>query len=150
MFETFGPVSRPFYSVRFNTAEEIDRERAKVGSRVFYVPSYKSALVQVEELKKMKYTDASNAFDEEVEEHEREFSDDEEELSYRQMLKRSTAKSNRQQQQPRQQRPRRAPLPPKDDDDDFDAALAAYDASKNTQSQAQSSGRQMVSYDEDL
>lgn len=150
MFETFGPVSRPFYSVRFNTAEEIDRERAKVGSRVFYVPSYnKSALVQVEELKKMKYTDASNAFDEEVEEHEREFSDDEEELSYRQMLKRSTAKSNRQQQQPRQQRLRRAPLPPKDDDD-FDAALAAYDASKNTQSQAQSSGRQMVSYDEDL
>ncbi|KAL0083640.1 Gar1/Naf1 RNA binding region-domain-containing protein [Phycomyces blakesleeanus] len=67
VFETFGPVQRPFYSVRYNKAEEIDKERAVVGARVFFVPSYeRTNVIQVEALKKIKGTDASNIYDEEA------------------------------------------------------------------------------------
>lgn len=66
VFETFGPVDRPFYSVRFNSVDEIP-SGAKSGARVAYVPSYaRTQLVQVEKLKLLKGTDASNRFDEEA------------------------------------------------------------------------------------
>ena len=49
--------------------EDIDLEKAIVGTKVFYVPMYeRTKLVPVEELRKKKYTDASNAFDEEISE----------------------------------------------------------------------------------
>ena len=38
VFETFGPVLKPLYSVRFNSASEIDRTRAVKGAKVLYVP----------------------------------------------------------------------------------------------------------------
>ncbi|KAI9015283.1 Gar1/Naf1 RNA binding region-domain-containing protein [Phycomyces nitens] len=67
VFETFGPVERPFYSVRYNSADEIDKTRARVGERVFFVPSYeRTNVIEVEVLKKIKGTDASNIFDEEA------------------------------------------------------------------------------------
>lgn len=66
VFETFGPVARPYYSVRFNDNNDI---RCKVGDPVFYVPSYeKTKIVETEKLKQIKYTDASNVFDEEASE----------------------------------------------------------------------------------
>ncbi|RCH99941.1 hypothetical protein CU098_010658 [Rhizopus stolonifer] len=84
VFETFGPVARPYYSVRFNTAQEIDMALTVVGAPVFFVPSYqKTQIVEVEALKKIKGSDASNMYDEEVEEEEMEFSDDEKELEYK-------------------------------------------------------------------
>jgi rRNA processing protein Gar1 len=66
VFETFGPVARPYYSVRFNDSKDI---KCKVGDAVFYVPDYeKTKIVETEKLKQLKYTDASNAFDEEASE----------------------------------------------------------------------------------
>ena len=84
VFETFGPVARPYYSVRFNDAKEINTEFGTVGASVFYVPSYqKTQIVETEALKKIKGTDASNVYDEEVGEDETEFSDDEKEMDFR-------------------------------------------------------------------
>ncbi|OBZ86130.1 H/ACA ribonucleoprotein complex non-core subunit NAF1 [Choanephora cucurbitarum] len=115
VFETFGPVVRPYYSVRFNTAQEIDREWAVVGAPVFYVPSYqKTHLVEVETLKRMKGSDASNMYDEEVGEEEMEFSDDEKEMEHKRQKKAHKRKPRA--PQPRQRR----------EVDDFDAALANY------------------------
>ncbi|CAO3636572.1 unnamed protein product [Cunninghamella blakesleeana] len=87
VFETFGPIARPFYSVRFNAKEEVPS--VSIGTKIFWVPSYaKSQTVQVEVLKLIKGSDASNRYDEEVDESELEFSDDEKEYEYRQMRKR--------------------------------------------------------------
>lgn len=84
VFETFGPVARPFYSVRFNDAKEINTEFGKVGASVFYVPTYqKTQIVETEALKKIKGTDASNVYDEEIDEEEMEFSDDEKEMQFK-------------------------------------------------------------------
>lgn len=68
IFETFGPIARPFYSVRFNTKAEMPN--APIGTKVFWVPSYaKSQTVQVEVLKLIKGSDASNEYDEEIDEN---------------------------------------------------------------------------------
>lgn len=81
VFETFGPVARPYYSVRFNDSKEINTEFGKIGAAVYYVPSYqKTQIVETEALRKIKGTDASNVYDEEVGEDEQEFSDDEKEM----------------------------------------------------------------------
>ncbi|KAI8328784.1 Gar1/Naf1 RNA binding region-domain-containing protein [Chlamydoabsidia padenii] len=87
VFETFGPVDRPFYSVRFNTVDEIPQNAVK-GAKVSYVPGYeRTRLVQVEKLKLIKGTDASNRYDEEAGDDEIEFSDDEQEMAYKQYKK---------------------------------------------------------------
>ncbi|GAA5800774.1 hypothetical protein HPULCUR_006212 [Helicostylum pulchrum] len=84
VFETFGPIARPFYSVRFNDAQEINQELAKVGTSVYYVPAYqKTQIVETETLKKIKGTDASNVYDEEIDEEDMEFSDDEMEMQFK-------------------------------------------------------------------
>lgn len=84
VFETFGPVSRPYYSVRFNDAKEINVEFGKIGASVYYVPTYqKTQIVETEALKKIKGTDASNVYDEEIGEEEMEFSDDEKEMQFK-------------------------------------------------------------------
>ncbi|CAO3613603.1 unnamed protein product [Cunninghamella echinulata] len=94
IFETFGPIARPFYSVRFNTKAEMPN--TSIGTKVFWVPSYaKSQTVQVEVLKLIKGSDASNEYDEEIDENEMEFSDDEKELEYRQMRKRVKRSTNK-------------------------------------------------------
>ncbi|KAG0170864.1 hypothetical protein DFQ30_001892 [Apophysomyces sp. BC1015] len=131
IFETFGPVARPFYSVRYNMADEIDKERSVVGAKVYYVPSYeKTQLVEVEKLKLIKGSDASNLYDEEAGEddvsdipwmQEIEFSDDEKEMEF---------KRNRKRKRPAAKGERRAgPKKPNvapTNSDDFGAALAAY------------------------
>lgn len=67
IFETFGPVARPLYSVRFNDASEIDTERTKQGSKVYNVPELSTFLL-TRVLKMQKGSDASNLYDEEVDE----------------------------------------------------------------------------------
>jgi len=38
VFEIFGPVAKPLYSVKFNTADEIDHEATYPGAKVFFTP----------------------------------------------------------------------------------------------------------------
>lgn len=62
-------MSKPFYSILYNSSDEIDKERAIVGATVYYVPSYsRTQVVPTDQLKLQKGTDASNAFDEEINE----------------------------------------------------------------------------------
>ncbi|ORX94700.1 NAF1-domain-containing protein, partial [Basidiobolus meristosporus CBS 931.73] len=64
VFETFGPVSRPFYSVRFNQNSDIDKERIVKGKRIFSIPNM--AHYVLPGAIRDKGSDASNMYDEEV------------------------------------------------------------------------------------
>ncbi|KAJ1559297.1 hypothetical protein HK096_001039, partial [Nowakowskiella sp. JEL0078] len=68
VFETFGPVKCPLYSIRFNTPNEIDSEFIFKGKKVFYIPDL-AVFVFTQLLLGQKGSDASNLFDEEVDEH---------------------------------------------------------------------------------
>ncbi|KAJ1675443.1 hypothetical protein EV182_001255, partial [Spiromyces aspiralis] len=78
IFEVFGPVSQPLYSIRFGSVDDIDKDACQVGTRVDYTPD-QSRFVSTEEIRRIRATDASNMYDEEIDEMEQEFSDDEEE-----------------------------------------------------------------------
>ncbi|KAF7721627.1 hypothetical protein EC973_004348 [Apophysomyces ossiformis] len=128
VFETFGPIVRPFYSVRYNSSDEIDAKRAVIGAKVYYVPSYqKTQIVEVEKLKMMKGTDASNIYDEEPDEDELEFSDDEAEMEYKKSRKRKIREGACERGKGTRKRNK-----PASADDDFGAALAAYENSDST------------------
>ncbi|KAK3828878.1 MAG: Gar1/Naf1 RNA binding region-domain-containing protein [Benniella sp.] len=90
IFETFGPVTRPLYSIRFNIATEIPAI-CTIGCTAYTIPEH-SSFVFTEPLMAVKGSDASNKFDEEVDEIEMEFSDDEKEMEHKQMLKRARNK----------------------------------------------------------
>ena len=61
LFETFGPVTLPFYSVRFNLGEEIE---GKVDDEIYVVDDFvKISLTR--QIKAFKGSDASNIHDEE-------------------------------------------------------------------------------------
>ncbi|KAG2200356.1 hypothetical protein INT47_002270 [Mucor saturninus] len=144
VFETFGPVARPYYSVRFNDAKEINEEFGKIGASVYYVPTYqKTQIVETEALRKIKGTDASNVYDEEVGEEEMEFSDDEKEMQFKKKRNREKKmKKNGGIEPVDMGRPmkfqRRQPRPPRDLPSDFDSALAAYEGSQLPPRQQQS------------
>ena len=38
VFETLGPVKMPFYSVRFNSAEDIEEKGIEIGDKIYYAP----------------------------------------------------------------------------------------------------------------
>lgn len=64
IFEIFGPVAGPFYSVRFNSLAEIESRglEVSVGSPVFYAPSrtdYTKYIFNVDEMRREKGSDAS-------------------------------------------------------------------------------------------
>ena len=54
MFETFGPVTAPLYSVRFNQPKDITQRGLEVGMEVFYAPEMENftKYVFVEQLRK--------------------------------------------------------------------------------------------------
>ncbi|XP_068735896.1 uncharacterized protein [Montipora capricornis] len=81
VFETFGPVQRPFYSVRFNKESDIKEKNVLVGDKVLYAPDIMeySHYVFVSQLKKLKGSDASWEHDEEPPVEVIDYSDDEEE-----------------------------------------------------------------------
>ncbi|XP_073251206.1 uncharacterized protein [Porites lutea] len=85
VFETFGPVQTPFYSVRFNRESDICSKNVHVGDKVFYAPDVMeySHYVFVAQLKKLKGSDASWEHDEEPPPEAVEYSDDEEESKAR-------------------------------------------------------------------
>ena len=80
VFDTFGPVMTPYYSVRFNAAEDIGVKEIEVGMEVFCAPRTEhTSYVFIEELRKLKGSDASWRHDEEPPLKHLDFSDDEEE-----------------------------------------------------------------------
>jgi hypothetical protein len=86
IFETFGSVQQPFYSIRFPATAPPDPTIFSLGRPTFYAPNLAS-FVFTRDLRALKGSDASNIWDEEVAAHEMEFSDDEEEAEYRRRLK---------------------------------------------------------------
>lgn len=74
--DTFGRVQEPLYSVAFTNVQAIKDAGLEHGSKVYYVDEH-STFVFTQPLRNLKGTDASNIHDEEVAEHEAEFSDDE-------------------------------------------------------------------------
>ncbi|KIW05755.1 uncharacterized protein PV09_03611 [Verruconis gallopava] len=97
--DTIAQVQEPYYVVYFESAEEMDRLGVQDSVKVFYLdhPDHR-AFVFYEELRKQKFTDASNINDEEVDEREIEFSDDEQEAAYRNRKKEEKKKQQKQQQ----------------------------------------------------
>jgi hypothetical protein len=87
VFETFGSVLSPLYALRYPSASHINRDMIQVGKAVSYVPRH-STYVLTRSLRALgKGSDASNLWDEEVGDDEREFSDDEAEASHKRSAK---------------------------------------------------------------
>ncbi|KAH9495796.1 hypothetical protein Btru_013341 [Bulinus truncatus] len=96
IFETFGTVHQPFYSVRFNYNKDIIDQNIELGNRVYFAPkaSNLTKYVFISELKKIKFDDASWEHDNEPPPTQIEFSDDEEEKLAKQRQKNQSRKSD--------------------------------------------------------
>lgn len=86
MFEVFGAVQQPYYSLRFPPTSIPDPKIFSTSRAIFYSPKMAS-FVFTREIRGIKGSDASNVWDEEVGQNEIEFSDDEAEAEYRRNLK---------------------------------------------------------------
>lgn len=91
VFDVFGPVSSPFYVVRFNSAEELAEKHIGKGTQVFYAPLHADVTIYVleSEVRKMRGSDASWENNNEPPPEHLDFSDDEQE---REMQKRRRGK----------------------------------------------------------
>eukprot|EP00172_Hildenbrandia_rubra_P002634 Plantae.Rhodophyta-Hildenbrandia_rubra.ctg3626.p1 GENE.Plantae.Rhodophyta-Hildenbrandia_rubra.ctg3626~~Plantae.Rhodophyta-Hildenbrandia_rubra.ctg3626.p1 ORF type:complete len:950 (+),score=141.74 Plantae.Rhodophyta-Hildenbrandia_rubra.ctg3626:3234-6083(+) len=85
VFDTFGPVQKPFYTVRSDISREEASQRLKVGACVFYISDL-SKSVRAGDLHSKGY-DCSNLYDEEIPLGKQEFSDDEAESYAKRALK---------------------------------------------------------------
>lgn len=85
VYETFGSVQAPMYSIRFPSADTIDRDLITPGVPVFFLPA-SSTYVLARSIRN-KGSDASNIWDEEVEVDEAEYSDDDEEAAAKRRAK---------------------------------------------------------------
>ncbi|KIJ22037.1 hypothetical protein PAXINDRAFT_178202 [Paxillus involutus ATCC 200175] len=92
IYETFGPTSQPLYQVKFNQQYPLDAEKVRLSREVFHVPQ-RSHFVFVNQLKKLRGSDASNIHDEEPPEDEIEFSDDEQEAAFKAQRKKRRGQS---------------------------------------------------------
>lgn len=89
----FGPVSAPFYSIRFLNSNDAAGFKNKLSCKVYFSKQFASFVLPSQ--MKTRGTDASSKFDEEPPEDEVEFSDDEKEAEYKRNLKNKRAgKSN--------------------------------------------------------
>ncbi|KAJ3018847.1 UNVERIFIED_CONTAM: hypothetical protein HDU68_010958 [Siphonaria sp. JEL0065] len=86
VFETFGPVIQPMYSVRYDVKAIPKEERVNVGDHVYFVKEM-AKYVFAAQLRLLKGSDASNRDDEEVAAEELEFSDDEKEMEYKRAVR---------------------------------------------------------------
>ncbi|KAG7665777.1 uncharacterized protein J8A68_000602 [[Candida] subhashii] len=98
LFEIFGRVQQPVYSVKFNSKEEFEKFAGCKGKRVFYVVP-DSQFLYTDSIKNLKGTDASNCHDEELPIEEQEFSDDERELDAKQARKKKNKNKNKNKEQ---------------------------------------------------
>ena len=88
VFDVIGPVTRPYYCVRFNSEEHVKSKNLVKGQQIFFAPKTEhTSFVFLEQLMKMKISDASWCNDEEVPLDFQEFSDDEQETKSRQSKK---------------------------------------------------------------
>ncbi|KAG2076935.1 NAF1-domain-containing protein [Suillus decipiens] len=92
VYETFGPTSQPLYQIKFNQSYPLDTEKIRVAREVYHIPQ-RSNFVFTEYLKKLRGSDASNIHDEEPGEDEMEFSDDEQEVAFKQARKKKRSMS---------------------------------------------------------
>jgi rRNA processing protein Gar1 len=83
--DVIGKVESPYYVVRFfpNLTEESKQKMGLIPGKSIFFAKTKSKQVLPNYLMKHKGCDASNAFDEEIQEDEMEFSDDEEEVKFK-------------------------------------------------------------------
>ena len=80
VFDVFGPVAQPYYSVRFNSDDHIKEKCLERGMDVFYAPkSEYTSFIFLEQLMRLKISDASWKDDEEPPPQFLDYSDDEEE-----------------------------------------------------------------------
>ncbi|XP_048852414.1 H/ACA ribonucleoprotein complex non-core subunit NAF1 [Brienomyrus brachyistius] len=98
VFEIFGPVSRPYYLLRFNSADHISEKDLNLNDTMYFAPSLKdfTDYIFTEQLKVFKGSDASWKNDQEPPPEALDFSDDEEEK----MAKQKKKKKNIQQKPP--------------------------------------------------
>jgi H/ACA ribonucleoprotein complex non-core subunit NAF1 len=81
IFETLGPVERPYYSIRYNDMNSISQRQIELNQEVFYAPreTTYTKYVFVQELKALKGSDASWEDDNEPPKFAIDYSDDEQE-----------------------------------------------------------------------
>lgn len=82
IFDVLGQVKEPSYSIRFNTEQDITLKQLEIDMPVYFAPSADKSItsfVFVNQLRKIKGTDASWKDNNEPPEHLKEYSDDEEE-----------------------------------------------------------------------
>ena len=95
VYETFGSVLSPLYALRYPSAAHVNKDMIQVGKMVSYVPSH-STYVLTRALRALgKGSDASNLWDEEVGDDEREFSDDEAEAVHKRNAKAAKGKGKK-------------------------------------------------------
>lgn len=95
VYETFGSVLSPLYALRYTSAAHVNRDLIQIGKPVYYVPS-NSTYVLTRSLRALgKGSDASNLWDEEIGDDEREFSDDEAEAAYKRNTKAAKGKGKK-------------------------------------------------------
>ena len=88
VFDVIGPVTRPLYVVRFNSAQHVAERGVSPGQKVYFAPqSELTSYVFLEQLMRMKISDASWANDEEPPPQFLEYSDDEEEQKAKREIK---------------------------------------------------------------
>ncbi|XP_029600077.1 H/ACA ribonucleoprotein complex non-core subunit NAF1 [Salmo trutta] len=111
VFEVFGPVSSPFYVLRFNSESDITERGVKLKDSMFYAPSLTDYTLYIltEQLRRLKGSDASWKNDQEPPPEALDFSDDEAE----QKMKRKKKKGNVQKSE-RERGQRADPQPDRD------------------------------------
>nr|XP_031360582.1 H/ACA ribonucleoprotein complex non-core subunit NAF1 [Lonchura striata domestica] len=89
IFEIFGPVSHPFYVIRFNNSEHIKEKGVNVQDSMYFAPSVEdfTQYIFAEKLKQEKGSDASWKNDQEPPPEVLDFSDDEQEREAKQKKK---------------------------------------------------------------
>ncbi|EJT41479.1 NAF1-like protein [Saccharomyces kudriavzevii IFO 1802] len=86
--EVFGPLQNPFYRVKLADSKKalFNELKARLGEKACIVTP-DAHWIDTFELRRIKGTDASNGYDEELPEEEQEFSDDEKEALFKKMKK---------------------------------------------------------------
>jgi H/ACA ribonucleoprotein complex non-core subunit NAF1 len=89
IFETFGPVEKPYYSIRYNDINSIHQRQIELNQEVFYAPKETTytKYVFVQELRALKGSDASWEDDNEPPKFAVDYSDDEQERTARAIQK---------------------------------------------------------------
>ena len=89
IYETFGPVEKPYYSIRYNDLGNILQRQIQLDQEVFYAPKETTytKYVFVQELRALKGSDASWEDDNEPPRSAIDYSDDEQERAAKALLK---------------------------------------------------------------